>query len=73
MSELAFFTNQELIDELLRRQTFLGVVVQSEDEHRDRDWGGDKYFKVRFNNNLKPLQACRLLAVVADHIDRNAC
>lgn len=73
MSELAFFTNQELIDELLRRQTFLGVVVQSEDEHRDRNWRGDKYFNVRFNDNLNPEQASRLLDVVADHMDRNTC
>jgi len=73
MSELMFFTNQELLDELLRRQTFLGVIVQSEDEHREREWRGDKYFRVLFNNNLDQSQATRLLEVVADYMDRNPC
>jgi hypothetical protein len=68
-SELAFYTTTELIDELLCRQTFLGVIVHSETEHRDNTWKGDKVFRVRFNANLDPQQTCRLLEVVAAHLD----
>jgi len=71
MNDLAFFTNQELIDELVGRQTFLGAVVQAEDEHRERNWRGDKYFKIHFNHHLNAAQVSRLFEVVADHMDRN--
>jgi hypothetical protein len=33
---LAFFTTQELIEELVNRTTFVGVVVASKDEHRQQ-------------------------------------
>lgn len=74
MPDLAFFTTAELIDELLSRHTFLGVVVHSS-EHRgrggqdERAWQGDKQFKVHFNDNLSPAEAARLLAAVSDRID----
>jgi hypothetical protein len=74
MPELAFFTTAELIDELLSRHTFLGVVVHSAEHRRnngldDRAWHGDKQFKVHFNDNLSPPEAARLLAAVSDRID----
>lgn len=31
---LAFFTTRELIEELVNRTTFIGVVVASKDEHK---------------------------------------
>ena len=64
-SELAFYSNQELIDELLRRTTFLGVVVHSEEEIRNRQWGAERVMRVQFNENLDTEQAGRLLDVVA--------
>jgi hypothetical protein len=69
-SELAFCTTTELIEELVRRKTFLGVVVHAETEHRDHTWKGDKVFQVRFNANLDSGEACRLLEVVTAHLDR---
>jgi len=69
--ELSIFTTQELIDELLRRSTFLGVVVHAEQEQRHAGWRGDKVFKVRFNDNLEAGQVGRLLEVVANHIERD--
>jgi hypothetical protein len=68
-SELAFFTTQELIDEVLRRQTFCGVVVQSADEHRSAEWGAERTFRVRFNGNLDAPRAGRLLAAVSNYMD----
>jgi hypothetical protein len=64
-SELAFYSNQDLIDELLRRTTFLGVVVHSSEEMRNRLWGEERVMRVQFNENLTTEQAGRLLDVVA--------
>lgn len=68
-SELAFFTAKELIDELLARKTFLGVVVHSEQELRGPDWGDERLFRVRFNANLDSVQASRLLDTVSEYMD----
>jgi hypothetical protein len=68
-SDLAFYTTQELIDELLSRRTFLGVVVQA-DELRTAAWKHGKHsFRVRFNKNLKANEAGRLLGVIADRME----
>jgi hypothetical protein len=70
-SDLALFPTQELINELMRRTTFLGVVVHSQDELRTRNWNGERLFQVRFNNNLNVSEASRLLEAVAEYIDLN--
>jgi hypothetical protein len=66
--ELELFTTEELIGELLRRKTFQGVVVHSEDDYRRPEWSGEKVFHVHFNGNLDADEVSRLLNVVADHI-----
>ena len=71
-SDLAFCTTQELIDELLRRKTFLGVVIRSDQEYRCGNWGEERIFKVHFNENLSAAQAGRLLDVVANHLNDSA-
>lgn len=68
-SELSFFTTRQLIDELMRRQTFLGVVVHSEQEYRNQQWNGDRLFTVHFNDNLAPGEALRLLETVASRME----
>lgn len=68
-SELALYTNQELIEELLRRTTFLGVVVHSSEELKSAEWGNSRMFKVRFNANLNQAEAGRLLDTVAGQLD----
>jgi hypothetical protein len=68
--DLAFYTTQELIDELMRRKTFLGVVVQCEEELRTGRWTGEKTFRVHLNDNLDATHAGRLLGAVAEYIDR---
>jgi hypothetical protein len=67
-TDLSFCTSKELIDELMRRTTFLGVVVHAEEELRG-EWKGDRMFNVRFNANMDANQASRLLDVVAEHMD----
>ena len=69
--ELELFTTKELVDELMRRRTFLGVVVHAEDDYKCGKWPQDGMFKVRFNANLKSDEACRLLSVVADYLQFN--
>ena len=68
-SDLAFYTTQELIAELMGRQTFFGVVVHTAEEHRTEKWGDERMFKVHFNQNLNSTTASRLLDTVAGHID----
>ena len=70
-ADLAFFTTAELIDKLMSRHTFLGVVVQSEQECRTREWNGEKQFKVHFNDNLSPPEAARLLGTVSEYMDQH--
>lgn len=72
-ADLAFFTTQELVDELMRRKTFLGVVVRSENEIRNGQWCDERIFKVQFNENLDSTQVSRLLDVVVDYLNRNSC
>jgi hypothetical protein len=67
-SELAFFSTRDLIDELVRRQSFLGVVVHAVGETRGQGWAGNRDFQVRFNENLDAEAVSRLLSVVADGI-----
>ncbi len=75
MPDLAFYTTAELIEELLSRHTFLGVVVHSAEDHRgstlaaEKAWQGEKQFQVHFNDNLSPPEAARLLATVSDQMD----
>lgn len=67
-SELAFYTTQELITELMSRQTFCGVVVHSADDHRRDNWDEDRVFKVHFNKNLDSDRVSRLLDSVAEYM-----
>jgi hypothetical protein len=71
-SDLELHTTQELIEELMRRQTFLGVVVHSREELKDRGWTGERVFTVHYNANLGAAEAGRLLDVVAEHLERAA-
>jgi hypothetical protein len=68
--ELEIHATEELIAELMRRRTFLGVVVQSVNEYKDPEWSGKGAFKVHYNSNLDAEQACRLLEAVTESMDR---
>ena len=66
--ELALFSSDELITELLTRTTFQGVIVHSRDEARSRNWTGERIFNVRHNANPCTEEAGRLLEVVCQYI-----
>jgi hypothetical protein len=69
-SELAFHTTAELIEELMRRKTFLGVIIHSEAEHRGAG-KRPRVFKVHLNANLDCEQAGRLLEAVSAQLERH--
>jgi hypothetical protein len=66
--DLELFSTQDLIDEVLRRTTFLGVIVHARDEAKGRDWSGERIFQVRLNANFVPEEAGRLLDVVSRYL-----
>jgi len=66
--ELELFPTEELIQELLRRSTFQGVIVHSRDEAKSRDWMDERVFSVRYNENLELREVGRLLDVVGQRL-----
>jgi hypothetical protein len=69
--ELELFSTEELIEELLRRTTFQGVIVHARDGAKSRHWSGERVFRVRLNGNLDLEEASRLLEVVSQQIGRS--
>jgi hypothetical protein len=69
-SALELYTTRELVDELMRRRTFLGVVIHSEKELKG-EWEGERTFQVHFNDNLDAGQATRLLEAVAEYMEEH--
>jgi hypothetical protein len=67
-SDLELYSSRELVDELVRRQSFLGVIIHAAEETRGKGWEGNKNFQVRFNENLDAESVSRLLNVVAEGI-----
>ena len=67
-TDFDLFGTQELIDELMRRATFQGVIVHAKDEAKSPNWAGERVFSVRMNDNLGTEEAGRLLDVVSRHI-----
>jgi hypothetical protein len=68
VTELAFYSSRELVNELMQRQSFLGVIVHALEETRGQGWNGNKNFQVRFNENLDAEAVSRLLNIVAEGI-----
>jgi hypothetical protein len=66
--DLDLFATKELIDELLRRTTFQGVIVHALDGAKSRHWDGERLFAVSHNANLDTEEAGRLLDVVSQYI-----
>ncbi|MBL8793857.1 MAG: hypothetical protein JNM56_08130 [Planctomycetia bacterium] len=68
-ADLELFTTKQLVDELMRRKTFLGVIVHSEEEFKRDVWGPNRVFQVHFNENLTTETAGRLLDTIAESLD----
>lgn len=67
-SDLAFFTTHELIAELMRRQTFYGVVVHADGDHKRDEWDAERTFKVHLHKHLGLDGASRLLGAVSNYM-----
>jgi hypothetical protein len=72
-NELDFFTTQQLIAELMRRPTFMGVIVHSAEESKGQQQPVEQVFKVHFNENLDVHCASRLLDSVAEYMSIYPC
>ncbi len=70
LDSLELRSTTELVEELLRRSTFQGVIIHSYDEAKSRDWSGERIFRVRHNSNLDTDEVGRLLDIVSQHIAR---
>lgn len=66
--DLELVGTQDLIDELLRRTSFQGIIVHAPDGGKSPNWVGERVFRVRFNSNLGAEQASRLLDVVSQRM-----
>jgi len=66
--ELELFSTRALIDELLGRTCFQGVIVHAVDGAKDRHWDGERVFAVEHNANLDLEEAGRLLDVIGQYI-----
>jgi hypothetical protein len=56
--ELELATNQELIDELINRKTFVGMVVSSRDQHK---FVSQIHHDFRITTNLPKEQTVQLM------------
>jgi hypothetical protein len=67
-SDLAFYTCEELIHELMRRKTFYGCVVHAAEDHKHDSWE-ERTFRVHYNANLDQARTARLLDSVAEYLN----
>ncbi len=70
LSDLELYTAAELIAELMRRKTFVGIVVHAEQDCKDERRSGERLFKVHYNGNLDATKASRLLDRIGEYIER---
>ena len=66
--DLELVSTAELIKELLRRKTFMGVLVHADQEVRSDAWDGERVFCIRFSDRLNAGSAARLLEVVSSRM-----
>ena len=67
--ELELFATEDLIEELLNRATFQGVVIHSRDAVGNQAEPDQRTFSVRFNRNFETAEVGRLLDVVSRRLD----
>jgi hypothetical protein len=67
--DLELVSTKQLIDELMRRTTFMGVVVHCKEENRAPWTRGVRTFRVHYNENLDDDEARRLLSAVSEQLD----
>jgi hypothetical protein len=67
-TDLEFYTCEELIHELMRRNTFYGCIIHSAEDHKHDAWQ-ERTFRVHINQNLDKSCAGRLLDRVAEYMN----
>ena len=65
---LELFVTQDLINELLRRTTFQGIIIHAVDGAKNRHWDGERVFAVGHNANFDTEETGRLLDVISRYI-----
>jgi hypothetical protein len=66
--DLELVSTRELVEELMRRTTFMGIIVHAAEEAKHPRWEEERIFKVHFNRNLDAEQVGRLLGVVGEYM-----
>lgn len=61
VNDLELFTTTELIEEIIRRKTFQGVIVHAEGDCKNQNWRGVRDFQVHWNDNLGRREAGDIL------------
>jgi hypothetical protein len=69
MTSLEFYTSAELVNELMKRKTFMGIIIHSKEEFKERTWQGDKAFHVHVTANLDAGETSLILGAVAGSFD----
>lgn len=69
--DLAFYTNEQLIDELTRRTTFAGIVISSEKDVKGKivmhhNWN------IQYSNGFKESQVAELFEDCVTHFHKLA-
>lgn len=68
LSDLELASNDELVCELLRRTTFAGIIISNSEPFRN--WEKEVEFHCRFNENMEPDLAAKLLKNMAGKITK---
>lgn len=68
MGNLELYTTEEMVEEIINRTTFLGVVIQSEEDCKNKNWYGKKAFKIHWNNNLNNKEVADILENMASSL-----
>ncbi|WP_165248344.1 hypothetical protein [Paludisphaera soli] len=63
--ELELYATEDLIEELLGRTTFQGVVIHSRDDAGNHPRPDETTYSVRFNRNFQTEEVGRLLDVLS--------
>ena len=66
MNELSYFTTEELVNELLTRTTFCGILIRSNKEVRECDY--HKVWNMEATPNLTPKQVHDILSDITEQL-----
>lgn len=67
MNELEFYTIDELLDEILKRPTFCGIVIHTKDEIKNNIKAKELDFLVKYNTtNLSEKEVIGILKFIGD-------